>query len=148
MPGRYPMAERVAPLLASNAETCVHCAAPIAVTSGWDRWNGFLVECPDCHAFHGRSWHPRAVIFGSFFLNVLSFFFTMQPVRAAIVAVAWIAFMFVALPLATQGPDWLEATAFSVAFLGPAVVNAALLVRHQIDRDRAPVVQRDAWPSR
>lgn len=141
MPGRYPMAERVSPVIASGAIACVHCGNPI-VMSGWDNFNGFLVECPHCHGFHGRRWSIRAVTAASFVLNVLSFLFTMRPRTAVLTIAIWCTTMWLVLQHVQSWPDWAEAMALGTLMLGPAFVNAGLLVRHQIDLDRHPVAVR------
>ena len=76
----YPIADRVTPTNARSAVACIHCKAPIAV-SARDKLNGFLVECPNCHGLHGRRWNIRGLVFASFILNALSFFFTMRPAK-------------------------------------------------------------------
>jgi hypothetical protein len=83
----YPVAGHPDPVNAQSVVACVHCKAPIAV-SRWDRLNGFLVECPFCHGYHGRSWSMRSLGLISFLLNALSFAFTMRPARAAVAVVA------------------------------------------------------------
>jgi hypothetical protein len=135
------MAERVSPVIASGAIACVHCGNPI-VMSGWDNFNGFLVECPHCHGFHGRRWSIRAVTAVGFVLNALSFLFTMRPGRALLVIVIWCAAVWLVMPRINPWPDWAQATAFGTVILGPAIINAVLLVRHQIDLDRHPVAAR------
>jgi hypothetical protein len=68
---------------------CAHCGNAIAV-SRWDRLNGFLVECPECHGFYGRRWNIRGLALASFLLNALSFFFTMRPGKAIAAIAAWV----------------------------------------------------------
>lgn len=89
MPGRYPLAERLSPTNASGGVRCAHCGNAIAV-SRWDRLNGFLVECPECHGFYGRRWNIRGLALASFLLNALSFFFTMRPGKAIAAIAAWV----------------------------------------------------------
>src|SRR5205823_12307997 len=79
---KYPSAERMTPVNASSAVKCIHCNNAMAV-GGWDKLNGFLIECPSCHGYHGRAWNARVVGFMSLFLNAISFFFTMRPGRCA-----------------------------------------------------------------
>lgn len=141
MPEKYPLAEKVSPVMTSGATACVHCGNPI-VMSAWDNFNGFLVECPHCHGFHGRRWNVRAVVGVGFVLNALSFLFTMRPRNAFIAIVAWCAAVWLVLPRIESWPDWAQAVAFGTVILGPAVINAGLLVRHQIDLDRHPISAR------
>lgn len=139
MSSRYPVAERPSPLNAASAVTCIHCGKPLVV-SRWDRINGFLVLCPHCRGFHGRRWNVRALAFASLMLNALSFFFTMRPWRAVLMLVGWIAFFGLVLPAAERWPDAVQVLAFGIAMLGPMVINALLLIRHQVDLDRRPPV--------
>jgi hypothetical protein len=140
---RYPQAERVTPVNALSAVECIHCRNAIAVGK-WDKTNGFLVECPYCHGYHGRAWNPRVIGFASLFLNAFSFFFTMRPSRAIIALILWAGAIYFFLPKTEYAPDWIQATAFILAFLGPLIINMAVLVRHQIDLDRHPVAARGA----
>ncbi|HEX9406560.1 MAG TPA: hypothetical protein VF975_04535, partial [Thermoanaerobaculia bacterium] len=57
---------------------------------------------------------------------------------------AWSAAIYFLLPKTEYAPDWIEASAFIIVFLGPLVINMVLLVRHQIDLDRHPVAVRAA----
>ena len=138
---KYPQAERMTPVNASAAVQCSHCGAAIAV-SRWDRLNGFLVECPRCHGYHGRSWNPRVIGFASLFLNALSFFFTMRPGRAFFAIVVWATAIYFLLPKTEYAPQWIEVPAFIFVFLGPLILNMVLLVRHQIDLDRPAAAAR------
>ena len=138
---KYPVAERSHSGNASSAVACVHCGTPIAFRR-WDRLNGFLVECPNCHGYNGKRWNPRTVAIASLFFNALSFFFTMRPARAAMATVVWVAAMALLLPRVEYAPDWLQASAFGLLFLGPVLINMALLVRHHIELDRHPVAAR------
>ena len=138
---KYPLAERMTPVNAQAAVACVHCHNPI-VLGRWERMNGFLVECPYCHGYHGRPWNPKVIGFASVFLNALSFFFTMRPGRAFAAIVAWAAAVYLLLPKTEYAADWIQATAFIFVFLAPLVFNMALLVRHQIDLDKHPAAAR------
>ena len=140
---KYPPAERMTPVNASAAIECIHCKSPIVV-SKWDKMNGFLVECPSCHGYHGRRWSARTVGFASVFLNGFSLFFTMRPSRAIVALIIWAALIYFLLPKTEYAPDWIQATAFIIVFLAPLIINMALLVRHQIDLDRHPIAVRAA----
>jgi len=131
------------PVNAPSAVKCCHCGAGIVVGK-WDRMNGFLVECPSCHGYHGRRWSARAVGAVSLFLNGFSFFFTMRPGRAFVALIVWAAALDFLLPRTEYAADWIQASAFIAAVLVPVVINMALLVRHQIDLDRPPVAARAA----
>ena len=138
MPGHHPLAEKATPLNSGSAVHCVHCGEPIVVR-GWDKLNGFLLECPYCHGYHGKRWSIRAVAFMSLFLNGLSFFFTMRPLSALLSAAAWFTAFFFILPAVDNKGELLEVSAWIVAAFGPMAINVVLLVRHQMDLDRAPV---------
>ena len=137
----YPVAERVTPTNARAAVECVHCKAPIAVST-WDKFNGFLVECPSCHGFHGRRWNIRGLALASFLLNALSFLFTMRPGKALAAIAVWVLAFWLLLPRTETWPDWAQAVAFGTLMIGPMIINAVLLVRHQIDLDRHPIAAR------
>ncbi|HET7436034.1 MAG TPA: hypothetical protein VFN10_15095 [Thermoanaerobaculia bacterium] len=136
---RYPLAERASVANAASAVSCVHCHKAITVST-WDRFNGFLVECPHCHGFHGRRWQIRAVAFASFLLNAASFLFTMRPGKALLAMAAWVGFFWFALPRSDGWPEAVRVMIYGALMIGPMLINAILLVRHQIDLDRAPVV--------
>ena len=138
---KYPLAERTTPVNAQAAVECVHCHNPI-VLGRWEKMNGFLVECPYCHGYHGRRWKARIIGFASVFLNALSFFFTMRPGGAFAAIVVWTAAVYFLLPKTEYAADWIQATAFIVVFLAPLVINMALLVRHQVDLDKHPAAVR------
>ena len=138
---KYPSAERMTPVNASSAVTCIHCGNPMAV-GRWDKLNGFLVECPSCRGYHGRAWSPRALGFMSLLLNAISFFFTMRPGRAFFAVILWSAAIYFIMPRTEYAPDWIQVTAWIFFLLGPLVINMILLVRHQIDLDRPPAAAR------
>jgi len=89
-------------------------------------------------------WSARAVGAASLILNGLSFFFTMRPAKALIALIVWAAAIYFLLPKTEYAPDWVQASAFIAFFLGPVIINMALLVRHQIDLDRHPIAARAA----
>ena len=111
---------------------CISCGEPVP-TLGWEADRGFLVPCPSCVHWHGRHWHPRLVLFGSFFLNALSYFLTLRPERA--LAALSSTFVILWLPAiafpATEIPDWLGLSWIVCMLFGPLAVNAVLLIRHE-----------------
>ena len=134
----YPVAERITPLNAASSVACSHCGSPIAVPT-WDRWNGFLLRCPHCRGFHGRAWNIRGLALASFLLNAVSFLFTMRPSKAIPVIILWSVTFWLLLPRSERWPDWEQATLFIALFVGPMVINAVLLIRHEVDLDRLPI---------
>ena len=110
----------------------------------WEKLNGFLVECPSCHSYHGRAWNTRVVGFMSVFLNAISFFFTMRPGRALFAMLLWIAAIYFIMPATEYSADWIQVTVWIFFLLGPLIINMALLVRHQIDLDRPSAAVRAA----
>ncbi|MFN7988638.1 MAG: hypothetical protein U0529_14275 [Thermoanaerobaculia bacterium] len=111
---------------------CSHCAKNFAV-SRWDQLNGFLVPCPSCGIFNGRSWNIRAVALAGLFLHVFSFFLVMRPARALVSALAFGSLAYLTSSVATSGAyPALEVTWYVLFLLSPIVIDAALLVRHQI----------------
>lgn len=135
---KYPMAERPSQTNVARTVHCVHCNGPLAVGT-WDKWNGFLVECPNCHAFHGKRWSVRPIAFASLFLNGLAFFFTMRPLRALAALITWALFIYLTVPRVDRAADWIQASLFGFVMLGPLIINMVLLVRHQSDVDRHPL---------
>lgn len=135
---RYPFAERPSGAKAESAVSCSRCGKAIVV-SAWDRFNGLLVECPYCHAFHGRRWRVRAVALASFLLNALSFMFTMRPRNALLVIAVWVAFFFCTMPRSEAWPEAVQIALYCAFMVGPMLINIFLLIRHQSDLDRAPV---------
>lgn len=140
MSSGYPRAEHVSPINAESAVACKHCGKPLAIPA-WDRFQGFLTECPHCHGLHGRAWNIRVLALASFLLNAVSFFFTMRPSRAVVAIVAWAAFFWLVLPRSMAWSANLQAVVFGAFMLGPMLINAVLLVRHQVHLDRAPTAR-------
>lgn len=118
---------------------CRHCKQSMGVTK-WDHWNGFLVTCPRCGGYHGKPWNIRRTLVAGLFFNALSFFFTMRPRLALSVFVGFIALAGLSVVMAgkLEGHDWALITSLLVIVLGPVLINAALLVAHQVDFDAAP----------
>ncbi|HXJ16213.1 MAG TPA: hypothetical protein VNM68_03350, partial [Candidatus Polarisedimenticolia bacterium] len=132
--GEYPI-----PLGSSlRAVECVHCHRPMGVSS-WDYWNGFLVVCPHCLGKHGKPWAFERTILSGLFLNVFSFFFTLRPRQALIAIIAFVLadWILIGASVQQEGNDPLLITSMLVAVLGPVLVNAVALVRHQIALDKA-----------
>jgi uncharacterized membrane protein YjjP (DUF1212 family) len=96
--------------------------------------------CPHCRGWHGKPWGFQRTLLAGFFFNALSFFFTMRPRRA----VAMIAlFVIVCWGLASLAINYEDVDAFMIAavgtlVLGPVLINAVVLVRHQMRLDAAP----------
>ena len=118
---------------------CLHCGKDLALKK-WDSWNGFLVQCPHCGGLHGKRWNIRRVSLASFLFNAFSFLFTMRPPKSFLALVAFIV-------LAVAGnyylldseniPDTLEIGLAIVFMLGPMVINAILLIKHERDLDNS-----------
>jgi len=63
----------------------------------------------------------------------------MRSGKAIVAIAAWVLAFWLLLPRAENWPDWAEALAFGALMLGPVIIIAVLLVRHQIDLDRHPI---------
>ena len=115
---------------------CSHCAEECGVTR-WDHWNGFLSACPKCGFLIGRRWQIRTLLWGSLILNAFSFFFTMRPRLAMRVAAVWVGLWVGGGYLVSNNPgvQFAEPTYYTVALFGPVLINALILVRHQVDFD-------------
>jgi hypothetical protein len=112
-------------------EQCSSCRKSFLV-SFWDRLHGFLVPCPTCGILNGRSWHVRSVAFAGLLLNVLSFFFVMRPAAAALTAVGFAGLLYItAQPALSYQHPSLEVAWYVTLLLGPMILDAILLVRHE-----------------
>ncbi len=123
-----------------RAVKCVHCAQPVGIST-WAYLNGFLVVCPHCRGYHGKRWGFERTLLAGFFLSAFSFFFVMRPLRAltAFVAFAWLIWGLGTLAIHYDfKQDAATLALFGVFFMGPVLVNALLLVRHQMLLDQAP----------
>lgn len=116
----------------ARLQTCSRCRKSYP-TSTWTGLNGFATSCPYCGVWNGRSWNVRAVALASFFLNCLSFLFTMPPVPALVSIAAFALGVYLTGPLATSGrhPN-LEVAWYITVLCAPMLINAVLLVRHQM----------------
>jgi hypothetical protein len=136
----YPKAHL--PQLAQSGEAvkpCYHCGQPLALQK-WDSWNGFLVECPHCHGLHGKSWNIKRVLLASFVFSAFSFLFTMPLKRAVVAILGFALFAFVGNYLIDHSliPDIAGLAGGVVFMLGPMLINAILLVKHEHDFDQSP----------
>lgn len=120
---------------------CVHCEKPLGISS-WDYIHGFLVLCPHCSGFHGKPWGLERPLLAGLFLNALSFFFLMRPRRALAALALFVAIGGALVYVAGQNEqnDALMIGSVSFVLLGPVLVNAVLLVRHQMRLDKSPPV--------
>lgn len=134
----YPRAR--VPQQAKQGDTvkpCLRCGKELAL-SKWDSWNNFLVQCPNCGGLHGHHWNIRRVLLASFIFNAFSFLFTMRAPQA------WIVLgVFIALEVGTyfldseKIPDMLELAGVSLLLLGPMLINAIVLIKHERDLDNS-----------
>lgn len=126
---KYPLAVAVSPYdPAGPSVPCSHCDRPIRV-SRWDRWNGFLVECPYCHHLHGKSLNLKSVILAGLIFNVLSFWFVMRPKKALVATIIlglWIVGGFLLMP--KDPPEALAILLILSALMAPMVISATAAV--------------------
>lgn len=98
----------------------------------WAAWNGFLAACGSCGRYHGKSWSPKTVLLASIALLEVSFFFTMRPAAAAATAASLVLASLAGLRTADLiQSDTVELLSFGVLLLGPLLINALILIRHQ-----------------
>ena len=141
---RYPQGHP--PRDAKEGETikpCIHCGSELALRK-WDSRNGFLVQCPHCGGLHGKRWNIRRVLFASFLFNAFSFLFTMRPRNALLALLGFVVFAVVGDYLLDSDkiPDILEIVGVLVFILGPMLINAIVLIKHEHDLDNsAPPTQ-------
>jgi hypothetical protein len=129
-------------------QPCIHCGKKLGLEK-WDSWNGFLVECPHCGGLHGKRWNIRRVLFASVVFNAISFLFTMRPAKAALALSGFVVFAIIGNFLLDSNwiPDILEITGATLFMLGPMLINAVVLIKHERDLDNsAPTSQ--ALPQR
>ena len=119
-------------------QPCLHCGQKLALTK-WDSWNGFLVQCPNCGGLHGKRWNIRRVLLASFVFNAFSFLFTMRAPKAWIALIPFILFALAGQFLidAEKIPDMLEIAGGAVLLLGPMLINAIVLIKHERDLDNS-----------
>ena len=135
----YPRAHL--PQEAKQGETiqpCLHCGKNLALTK-WDSWNGFLVQCPHCGGLHGKRWNIRRVLLASFVFNAFSFLFTMRPAKALLALTGFIVFAVVGNFVIDNEtiPDLLEIAGAIIFILGPMLINAIVLIKHERDLDNS-----------
>lgn len=133
--GRYPIPDGSS----LRAVECVHCGRPLGVST-WDYLNGFLVVCPHCRGYHGKPWGLERTLLAGFFFNVASFFLTMRPRHALATLSVFAVACWLLVTLAAEDDTNTGYMIASVGtfVLGPMVVNAVVLVRHQMRLDAAP----------
>ena len=115
---------------------CLHCGKDLSLKR-WDSWNGFLVECPYCHGLHGKRWNIKRVLLASFMFNAISFLFTMRPRNALLSVFAFITVAIVGNLFLDRFPDLFQVVMASVFLLGPMVINAVILIKHERDLDNS-----------
>ena len=115
---------------------CFHCGKELSVKK-WDSWNGFLVKCPHCHGLHGKRWSIVRVLSASFLFNAFSFLFTMRLRNAVLTLSGFIVAAAVGNFFLDRLPDFLQIVAATVFLLGPALINAIILVKHERDLDES-----------
>ena len=127
-----------------TVKPCLHCGKDLALTK-WDSWNGFLVQCPNCGGLHGKVWSIRNVLLASFVFNAFSFLFTMRPPRSVLALIGFLTLVILSNLFVLNSevvPDMLEMVVAGVLLLGPMLINAILLVKHERDLDNsAPPIQ-------
>jgi hypothetical protein len=117
---------------------CLHCGKDLALRN-WDSWNGFLVQCTHCGGLHGKHWGIRRVLFASFLFNAFSFLFTMRPPNSVFALTGFILFVVAGQFLLDNEriPDLFEIALAAVFILGPMLINAILLIKHERDLDNS-----------
>lgn len=117
-------------------KSCIQCGREVGLTK-WDSWNGFLVQCPNCGGLHGKHWNIRRVLLASFLFNAFSFLFTMRPAKAVPTLLAFIAAVVIGNFFVDSEaiPDLVEVAIGGVILLGPMLINAIVLIKHERDLD-------------
>jgi hypothetical protein len=140
-PSKYPYAGLPSQsTTAQPMDQCRHCGRQIVIPR-WDRWNGFLVRCTYCQGLYGKPWRTKRVVMAGLLFNLFSFFFTMRPRRAILTMLGFAAWFAGGVYLLDRyhivnGPIFMT---WLVGFLlGPMILDAILLIRHQIDLEKPP----------
>jgi hypothetical protein len=115
---------------------CLHCGKDISLKK-WDSWNGFLVECPHCHGLHGKRWNIGRVLLASFLFNAFSFLFTMRPRNAVLTLVGFIVAAITGNFFLDTFPFLVQIVVGSALLLGPMLINAVILMKHERDLDES-----------
>ncbi len=135
----YPMGKFPIPTVSGLlARHCVHCHGTVGI-GRWDDLNGFLVRCPHCALVTGKSWSLNRPLVAGFLFNAISFFFVFRPAKALALFglfAAWTVGVG-STAFGRSGPEWLQIAWGVVFFLGPVIVNAIELVRHESHLSRA-----------
>jgi hypothetical protein len=120
-----------------TVKPCLHCGRNLTL-SRWDSWNGFLVRCPSCGGMHGKRWNIRRVLFASVFFSAASFIFTMKP-RIAVIAISvfLVCLLVGNYVLLDRLSDIVQLVVVSIFLFAPAVINAAILAKHEHDIERS-----------
>jgi len=143
----YPLAQAYegVPVAGKVIRNCYHCSRPLLL-GRWDDLNGFLVTCPHCGNPHGKSWNVPLRLFGSIFLNALGFFFTLRWKQALPLFIVFAAYAAFATRALDDGrwSQTSELIGMSIYFMGPVVVTAFLVLRHQSDLKRVAAFKASA----
>lgn len=127
----YPLAQIPTGKKFRTIKNCLQCKKKISF-SKWDAWNGFLSKCPYCGRINGGEWSPKAILWGSFFFNALSFFFTMRWHKALLVISIYVLVGVLGNSLLDRGflPQPVE-TVLAILFIFlPLLINGVLIYFH------------------
>ncbi|HEX8618256.1 MAG TPA: hypothetical protein VF911_11775 [Thermoanaerobaculia bacterium] len=114
---------------------CTHCRNAIVIPQWYDL-NGFLVECPRCHRFHGKHWTAARIVMAATIFGPITLFFLLRPAAAMRMFALWVALWFVAAPLYTafDPPNAaVEMLCLIVPYLLPLGVAIYEVRRHEKD---------------
>ncbi len=130
----YPLA-KVAGSPGGVTTNCVHCRNAMVIPRWYDL-NGFLVECPRCHRFHGKRWTAGRIVLAAFCFGPISLFFLLRPDAAMRMFGAWLALWIgaSAVSSAFNPPNTtVETLSLVVPFLLPLFVAVFEVWRHERD---------------
>src|SRR3954471_6512164 len=82
----------------------------------------------------------KSILWASFFISALSFFFTMRPWKAALLILIYISIGFIGNSIIDKGyfPRWLKFVAVVIFAFTPMITNAALTVVHESQLGKSP----------
>jgi hypothetical protein len=113
-----------------TVRACIHCGKDLVVRK-WDDWNGFLVVCPHCKKIDGKHWNKKAILYGSFFVNAASYFFTMRPLKALMLTAVTLIVGIVGYQIIDFIPQPFDVFLVTLFLFMPMLINGMLIVIHE-----------------
>lgn len=128
----YPSATIPTAKKGGVVKPCIHCHKQIKL-GRWDSWNGFLVRCPFCSKLHGKHMNPKGILWASFFINALSFLFTLRLRSALLLIVIFVVTGFIGNHLLNIEffPQPVEFCLVIIFLFLPVFMNTVFIMNHE-----------------